>query len=290
MKLYVVDAFTTQRFSGNQAGVALLEAGEDYPGEDFMRALAAELKHSETAFVRRLDGGRFQVRYFTPEGEVALCGHATIAAFTTLREEKILAPGIYIASTLAGELAIQVEASGIWMDMAPPRVVRGFDAAENAELYAAYGLTCGDCAGGYVPKAVSTGLTDILLPVKSLDALDRATQNEAEVTRLSQKYEVVGVHMFCPTLTAEATCHVRNFAPLYAIPEESATGTANGALTYYLYEYGRIKAGDENIFVQGERMGKPSMIRSRLFETDGAAAIKIGGGAVIVLRCHLEHR
>ncbi|NCB63800.1 MAG: PhzF family phenazine biosynthesis protein [Clostridia bacterium] len=288
MKLYVVDAFTTQRFSGNQAGVALLEEGEDYPQEDFMRALAAELKHSETAFVKGLGDERFQVRYFTPEGEVDLCGHATIAAFTTLREEKVIAPGTYTASTLAGELAIQVEPSAIWMDMAPPKVVRDFDASQRAELYAAYGLTGEDAAEGYVPRAVSTGLTDILLPVRSLEALDRARQNEAEVTRLSQKYEVVGVHMFCPTLTEEATCHVRNFAPLYAIPEESATGTSNGALTYYLYEYGNIKAGEENVFIQGEKRGKPSVIRSRLYAENGAVTIKIGGGAVIVLRCHLE--
>ena len=52
MELYVADAFTTQRFSGNQAGVALLGA-EGFPEEGLMRALAGELKHSETAFVRR---------------------------------------------------------------------------------------------------------------------------------------------------------------------------------------------------------------------------------------------
>lgn len=288
MKLYVVDAFTTKRFSGNQAGVALLEAGEDYPQDDFMRALAAELKHSETAFVKDLGDRRFRVRYFTPEGEVDLCGHATIATFTTLREESVIAPGVYTAVTLAGELPIQVEETAIWMDMAPPKVVRSFDETESAELYAAYGLSISDTAEGYIPKAVSTGLTDILLPVKSEEVLARAAQNEAEVTRLSQKYEVVGVHMFVPTLNGEATCHVRNFAPLYAIPEESATGTSNGALTYYLYECGKVKPGEENVFVQGEKMGKPSVIRSRLYEENGAVTVKIGGGAIIVLRCHLE--
>ena len=66
MELYVVDAFTTRRFSGNQAGVALL-AG-DFPAEEFMRALAGELKHSETAFVRQTGSGRFHIRYFTPPG------------------------------------------------------------------------------------------------------------------------------------------------------------------------------------------------------------------------------
>ena len=68
MQLYVVDAFTTQRFSGNQAGVALLSPGEDFPAGEVMRALAGELKHSETVFVKPLEGGGFHLRYFTPAG------------------------------------------------------------------------------------------------------------------------------------------------------------------------------------------------------------------------------
>ena len=286
MKLFIVDAFTTQKFSGNQAGVALL-GEEDWPEEHFMQALAAELKHSETAFVKANGDKSFQVRYFTPEGEVDLCGHATIATFTVLREEGIIPPGLYNASTLAGELAIRVSADSVWMDMAPPVEARTFTDEEAAEIYAAYGLTLADNPEGYQPKAVSTGLCDILLPVKSQEALERAVQDEAEVTRLSKHYEVVGVHMFWPCLDGSATCHCRNFAPLYAIPEEAATGTSNGALTYYLYKYGKVQPGVENRFVQGEHMGKPSEILSRL-EAEGAAVkVLIGGRAVIALRAEL---
>ena len=67
MKLYVVDAFTTRKFSGNQAGVALLGRDEDYPDDGFMQTLAAELKHSETVFVKRLGPESFRLRYFTPD-------------------------------------------------------------------------------------------------------------------------------------------------------------------------------------------------------------------------------
>lgn len=286
MKLFIVDAFTAKRFSGNQAGVALL-GDEAWPGEGFMQALAAELKHSETAFVKANGEKSFQVRYFTPEGEVDLCGHATIATFTVLRETGVIAPGTYNASTLAGELAIRVSADAVWMDMAPPVEARTFTDEEAAELYAAYGLSLADKPEGYQPKAVSTGLCDILLPVQSGAALDRAVQNETEVTRLSKQYEVVGVHMFWPCLDGDAACRCRNFAPLYAIPEEAATGTSNGALTYYLYKYGKVTPGAENRFVQGEKMGKPSEILSRL-EADGAAVkVLIGGRAVITLRAEL---
>ena len=287
MKLYIVDAFTTQRFSGNQAGVALLSTEEPELTDAFCQALAAELKHSETAFVRPTGPDSFRLRYFTPEGEVDLCGHATIAAFTTLREAEGLAPGTYRASTLAGELNIQVSDQAVWMDMAPPVEGRGFSSEETEELYAAYGLSAADCPEGYAPMVVSTGLQDILLPVSSMEALEKAQQDERAVTELSKRYGVVGVHMFWPCLSEEASAHCRNFAPLYAIPEEAATGTSNGALTYYLYRRGKIAAGAENRFLQGEKMGKPSEILSRLTEGPDGVQVRVGGRAVLALQAQL---
>ena len=285
MELYVADAFTTQRFSGNQAGVALLGA-EGFPEEGLMRALAGELKHSETAFVRRTGEKSFHIRYFTPAEEVDLCGHATIASFTVLRDTGAIGPGDYALHTRSGDLEIGVGPDAVWMDMAPPTDGRDFSEAEQKELYAAYGLSLADRPEGLAAQAVSTGLLDILLPVKDLDALERAVQNEETVTRLSEQYGVVGVHMFCPH-TPDAAAHCRNFAPLYAIPEEAATGTSNGALTYYLYRRGLIRAGADNRFVQGEKMGKPSEILSRITETAGTVKVRVGGRAVLALRCEL---
>ena len=285
MELYVADAFTTTRFSGNQAGVALL-GKEDFPEEGLMRALAGELKHSETAFVRRTGANAFHIRYFTPAEEVDLCGHATIAAFTVLRDTGAIVPGNYALHTRSGDLEIGVGADAVWMDMAAPKDGRSFSEEEQAELYAAYGLTLTERPEGLEAQAVSTGLMDILLPVRSLEALDRAAQDEAQVTSLSRRYDVVGVHMFCPC-TGDAAAHCRNFAPLYAIPEEAATGTSNGALTYYLYRRGLIQAGADNRFVQGEKMGKPSEILSRITEGDNGVKVRVGGRALITLKCEL---
>ena len=285
MELYVADAFTTVRFSGNQAGVALLRAGE-FPAESLMRALAGELKHSETAFVKQTGPKAFHIRYFTPVEEVDLCGHATIAAFTVLRDTGAIAPGDYALHTRSGNLEIGVGADAVWMDMAAPQDGRSFSEVEQEELYAAYGLTLADRPEGLEPQAVSTGLMDILLPVKDLETLERAEQNEAQVTRLSEGYNVVGVHMFCPH-TPDAAAHCRNFAPLYAIPEEAATGTSNGALTWYLYRRGLIQAGADNRFVQGEKMGKPSEILSRITEDENGVKVRVGGRALITLKCEL---
>lgn len=282
MRFYIADAFAARAFSGNQAGVVPLGEGA-FPEESLMRALAGELRHSETAFVRRTGERSFHIRYFTPAEEVDLCGHATVASFTVLRETGEIPAGEYALHTRSGDLTVTVEPDAVWMDMAPPAEGRTFSEAEQAELYGAYALTAADRRLGLAPQAVSTGLLDILLPVADAAALDRARQDEAEVRRLSERYGVVGVHMFCPG-TGDPAAHCRNFAPLYAIPEEAATGTSNGALTFYLYRRGLIRPGVTNRFIQGEKMGKPSEILSRLTEEDGGVRVRIGGRAVLTLR------
>lgn len=105
MKAYVMDAFSEKLFGGNQAGVALPEC----PLSDaVMQQIAAEFKHSETAFVTVNDDGSVTLRYFTPAGEVDLCGHATIASFALLRQEGLIADGSHIAHTKASDLNIGV--------------------------------------------------------------------------------------------------------------------------------------------------------------------------------------
>ena len=127
-----------------------------------------------------------------------------------------------------------------------PKELKIFSEEEAAELYRAYGLTADDGLAVMKPKIISTGLCDILLPVSGQEALERADQNESEVIRLSGKYGVVGVHLFWPSLKPGETAHCRNFAPLYAIPEEAATGTSNGPLpTIYI------------IWPHSDRCGKP---------------------------------
>lgn len=316
-RVYIADAFAKEVFAGNQAGVVLLEETEDFPDEMIMRKIAAELKHSETAFVKRADRDVFRIRYFTPVEEVELCGHATIGAFGVLYEEGLIKDGSFrlIAgfqkpaggSKDAGAetLSVEVKGGAVWMDMAPPREIYTLTPREAAELCRAYGLTeeakryeayeadVTQKAGGrpdsheihgMLPKIVNTGLSDIILPVGSREALQQAVQDDARVTELSRRYQVVGVHMFCLSEQAELLAECRNFAPLYGISEESATGTANGALTYYLYRQGFTTPGRENVFLQGEAMGKGSYVKSRLEDT---LTVKIGGTAVISLKGQL---
>ena len=127
---------------------------------------------------------------------------------------------------------------------------------------------------------VSTGLPDIIFPVASIEALDALKPDMEALSKFSEEMEVVGVHAFALSNDG-CTAHVRNFAPLYDIPEESATGTANGALTYYLYHQGIIAANDKCSFMQGEAMKRPSVVET---EINGGNKIYVGGNSYILTK------
>ena len=286
MKAFVMDAFCEKAFSGNQAGVVLV----DRPlSDEMMQAIAAEFKHSETAFIHLLEliEDTVKIRYFTPTGEVELCGHATVASFALLRKLELIGDGDILADTKAGLLNVTVNGEHIWMDMAEPRLVKTLDAGETEALYRAYSLDPEDGIAGFMPQVVSTGLSDIIMPVRDRRTLLRAVQNEAAVSELSKKLDCVGVHMFAPG-GEDCTAFCGNFAPLFGIPEECATGTANGALTYYLYLKGLIAPERENAFIQGERMNRPSKVLSRLSQCGESVKIRIGGSAVMSMECDIK--
>lgn len=285
MKFNIIDAFTNQVFGGNPAGVVMLPDGKDFPSDEVMVKTAAELRYSETAFIKNLGNGRFNVRYFTPAAEVDLCGHATIASFYNLLKDGVIEAGkTYINETLAGTLEIVVNEDSILMDMGDPVI---YDTIEDLdELYKVMGIDYKDqgiCDADksitLLPKKVSTGLIDIMMPVRNEAELEKIDPDMKALTELSKKYEVVGVHAF--TINTEDGCiHARNFAPLYDIDEEAATGTSNGALTYYLYNYGLVTLDKVNTVIQGEKMLRPSEIKTQITMQDGKEKVKVGGMAV----------
>lgn len=271
MKFFIVDAFTNQPFGGNPAGVVLLES-DTFPKEEMMLQIAAELRYSETAFILRHSAQEFTIRYFTPKAEVDLCGHATIASFFTLHQ-KGLASGQCLCHTQAGDLNITV-GEKVMMQMATPRIVATIN--ETEEIYQALGIT------NYRPvmpmKVVYAGLPDIMIPLPDVATLQSLQPDMEAISAITKKYDSVSFHVFAFS-NDSYTAHVRDFAPLYDIPEESATGTANASLTYYLQQCGCLGNEAECAFIQGEAMGRPSVVATRI-QADGN--IFVGGTAAIV--------
>lgn len=271
MKYFVVDAFTDQPFGGNPAGVVLLDS-DTFPKEELMLQIAAELRYSETAFVKRHSAQEFTIRYFTPKAEVELCGHATIASFFLLHQ-KGLASGQCLCHTKAGDLHIEAGET-VMMQMAKPRIVAAIN--ETEEIYQALGVK------NYRPmmpvQIVYAGLPDIMIPLPDLNTLQTLQPDMEAISAITKRLNAVSFHVFAFSNDGY-TAHVRDFAPLYDIPEESATGTANASLTYYLQQCGCLGAEAECAFIQGEAMGRPSVVATSL-KADGT--IYVGGIAAVV--------
>lgn len=311
MKFYIVDAFTEEVFGGNPAGVVLIPQGEDFLKNEIMVKIAAELRYSETAFVKRTGDKSFHVRYFTPVEEVDLCGHATIGTFYALMEDGVIEKNAdYRVDTLAGNIKVSLEGAMVMMDMAPPEYISRIKGpSELKKLYEVMGLdlakgakalTASEGEWELYPEIISTGLPEIMMPVKDREELLALKPDMGALIELSRKYGVVGVHAFAlgEALVGEDCCegacdlnqvaaYCRNFAPAFGIDEEAATGTANGALTYYLYKNVLIDEGSKCSFLQGEAMNRPSMIMSSIDATDEGVKIRVGGYGALLAKGEL---
>lgn len=270
VKYYIVNAFTDTPLGGNPAGVVLLDA-DTFPADGSMLQVAATLGFSETAFVRRHSAEEFTIRYFTPKAEVELCGHATIASFSLLRQRG-LASGHCLCHTLAGDLNIEA-GNQVMMQMAKARIVETI--ADVEAVYQALGVT------SYRPtmpvQVVYSGLPDIMVPLPDVATLQTLQPDMDAIAAVTKRHDAVSIHPFAFGNDGH-TAHVRDFAPLYGIPEESATGTANASLTYYLQQCGCLGAEAECTFIQGEAMGRPSVIATRI-QYDGN--LFVGGTATV---------
>ncbi len=291
--LYRLAAFTDIPGGGNPAGV-VLAADNLTPAR--MQAIAKEVGFSETAFVMASGKADFRLRFFTPLAEVDLCGHATVAAFNLMRDLKIIGTGLYTQETGAGLLKIKVLAADIYMEQKRPQFFEILPRDEIRNLFESKqddyltktikGYFIGKQGDNTVDlpiQIVSTGLRDIIVPVKDLETLLNLQANISLIKNISKRYGVIGIHAFSLQSISGGDAHSRNFAPLYGIDEEAATGTANGALACYLMKYLGEDYDGQFVMEQGHRMGRPAKIKVSLdYEGGQVKEVYVGGGAVII--------
>lgn len=313
IKFYQVDAFTDIPFGGNPAGVVplipKLQEKIIMPelSDEQMKKIAAEINCSETAFIQKSHDPKasFKVRFFTPKEEVDLCGHATIAAFWLLAEEGYTAPrtpvNILTQETKAGILPVGVyfddagKPKGVMMVQAQPEFKPCPVTLED--LARILGTASENLAVPEYPDAApiiaSTGLPDLLVPIKDRKTLEALKPDMAALSQISREHGFISIHAYTfDTIDPACTVHCRDFAPAVGINEESATGTASGALGAYLTAFGIIDTAVPTtriICEQGYIMGRPSLIVVEIDiieqkkQAPSIGSIKVGGRAVKVI-------
>lgn len=286
IKAYTLNAFAKTHQGGNPAGVVF---DADVLTDQQMHAIASIIGFSETAFVMRSSMADFKVRFFTPTDEVDLCGHATIATFFALAKLGFVAPGQYTQETRAGLMNVVVaDDLSILMDQKTPSF---FEVLDPADIAAALNLKVDDLIDGLPVQIISTGIRDIMVPVKSLNILHAMQPDFDRVAEISKRLNVVGFHLFTLETLNHGTAHCRNLAPLYGIPEESATGSSNGALASYLFQQGLVNApqAKQLVMEQGYSMHMPSEIVVSLTTAGNRISqVQVGGKALNLAEREIE--
>ncbi|MBZ5963609.1 PhzF family phenazine biosynthesis protein [Leuconostoc gelidum subsp. gelidum] len=273
--VYVASAFSKDNVGGNKAGLVF-----DRPDLSSVQkmAIAKKLGYAETAFIISSSVADFCLEYFTPTEEVPLCGHATIGTFAILNLLNKLSKNNYTIETKSGVLSIKVDSDGmVFMEQNTPTFFNEL----SLDLF-------NDCLdvnsiNDKLPiQIVSTGLRDIMMPIKSTKYLQQLDPNFNIMTELSKEQNVIGVHAFAlEEGEGNLTAICRNFAPLYDIDEESATGTSNCALACYLFKY--VEKKSQYIFEQGYNLNSPSRIIVNLkTHNDMVDAVFVGGYGYLV--------
>ncbi|MCT9928983.1 PhzF family phenazine biosynthesis protein [Planotetraspora sp. A-T 1434] len=232
MRIFTVDSFTDQAFRGNPAAVCLLEA----PATDaWMQAVAAEMRHSETAFVMGEEGSRHSLRWFTPAVEVALCGHATLATAHVLYS--LGASGRLEFATRSGVLTTDQAGDGL--------IAMDFPAKRATAAEAPDGLVE---ALGVKPVWVGRSQFDLLVEVESAEAVRSAAPDFDRLAAVDTR----GVIVTAPGDGTSADFVSRFFAPRAGVPEDPVTGSAHCVLSpYWSDKLGRDRLVGEQVSERG---------------------------------------
>jgi len=258
-----VDAFTAEPFRGNPAAVCLLDSPRD---DGWMQAVAKEMNLSETAFLLPESDG-YRLRWFTPEVEVDLCGHATLASAHVLREEGLLAPGTQAKfHTRSGLLTAKSQDDRIELDFPAEPAAR---AEPPAALLAGLRLRAG-------PKHVARNRFDYLVELDTAEAVRQLSPDFA----LLREVEARGIIVCAASDSPDYDFVSRFFGPAVGVDEDPVTGSAHCCLGPYW----------------GERLGKGRLTGFQASARGGVVGIELrearillSGQAVTVLRGELLH-
>ncbi len=293
-----VDVFTDKPFGGNP--LAVFPEAEGLTTEE-MQHLAREMNLSETTFVLppQAPGADFKVRIFTPAVELPFAGHPVVGTHWVLA---------HLGRVNLHEPVTQVRFElGVGVLPADLHVVGGqvervvmtqdrptfHDVLEDVtDLTTGLGLPPEAVTEtGLLVHVVSTGVPQMMVPVRSLVEVQGLDAGQLNIPALNRACHAVGTQcVMVFTFEAErpeATVHVRMFAPLLGVPEDPATGSANGALGAYLVHHRAVPVTEPTTHIlseQGAEIGRPSTLYVEVDSVgEEITAVRVGGQVVLVV-------
>ncbi len=283
-------AFSDNSYGGSKAA---LVGNAQLLSDKQMQHIAKEFSVPATGFIAGIEDNRVDIRFFSTQTEYPMCGHATIALATWLKDNKRFVS--ITEDTLEIELNTPHSSARIELSVTGSNRIRamlalqpaGFEAFPSNKLEIA-GLL--DISPGTINPDLPIALTrsdfvHLVVPVVDLETMQLMKPNFNAITKYSQKHGIDTVMVFTTeTNQPEHNVHCREFAPAVGTPEAPASGTTNRALACYLLENEVIdlpQSGKALIAAeQGVEMGRPSLVQTELqLHASKLISIRVGGVA-----------
>ena len=262
MKLYQVDAFTSEVYKGNPAGVCLVE---NEISDELMQKIASEMNLSETAFIERKDNNSFKLRWFTPKTEVDICGHATLAASYVLFKNQIISEkDVLTYDTRSGDIHASMKDSKVIMDFPQIHVKKTILSSELKEIL------------NIEPIEVYGNEKRFLIEIRTLDELKNIKPDFAALAKYKHAFMIT-----CRSEEPEYDFYSRFFAPCVGINEDPVTGSAHS----YLAPYWSEKLGGKKRLVGYQASERSGVIECEIKGNDRVLLI---GEAIIIFEIDLK--
>ncbi len=301
-RLYQIDSFTKDKFTGNPAGVV---TNADGLTDEQMQKIAHELNNSETAFILNADDESHDVhvRFFTPSMEVPMCGHATIAAHYARAFELNLDSSQVIQKVGAGILPIDLIRSNNGDKSSYKVVMTQGDIVLDDPLdfdivlviCEALGISSTDLADNAPIQIVSTGHSKVMVCLKSYELLKQLKPDFEELIEISESIGCNGFLVFSKdTPNDDYYINARMFGPALGINEDPVNGSSGGALGAYLVKHQLINSANKSQIQfkvrQGFSVGRLGEVEVLIdLDAEGNPIMgKIIGDAVIIFQTTLD--
>lgn len=276
-----LDVFTDTPYTGNQLAV-FPEANS--LNADQMQKLANEINYSETTFIFKSSDANadYDIRIFTVEQELPFAGHPILGTAHAIMNILKLHSGDKLKlKTKVGIIPLEQGNGAIWMRQNEPVFSKiHTDKKQIADLIE---LLPDEISDDLPIQEVSTGNSILIIPVKTLAAVERSTGNANKMKKFFSAASCIAPYIFTlETTNMSAQVHTRFFAAHMGIIEDAATGSAAGPLTAYLLKHEVFGKSFEIVNEQGIEMGRPSKIMMRGMTRDGEYTVEIGGKSVFV--------
>ena len=285
---FIVDVFAEKKYAGNQLGVFLQAEGLS---DAQMQQLAKEMNYSETTFILSQEprSGGYDVRIFTPDKEVPFAGHPTLGTAYIIQQEIIGQPIDKVVLNLkVGQIPVTFSygesgPENLMMKQKEPTFGSQIAAEAIAPIL---DLQKNELDERFPIEDVSTGLPFVIVPLKTLDSLKRIRVDTDKYLKLVEDLEAKAILAFCQQTHHEQNdlC-VRVFANYYGVPEDPATGSANGCLAGYLVKHRYWGKSRIDIRVeQGYEIGRPSLLFLKAEDNHGKIDVFVGGTVIKIAR------